>query len=162
MRVRVANGTQLNVVFIGTMILKLKCETTSSTKKFVVLPVKGSMFVPGLHTTLLSPRELYKLQSISTTFNAENCIVLPNGQKIEFTDSGSSYSLLAFDIDTAQVTKKQLDALDAWVLSGDATSGAYALQDAPLQDKHAYSDLIHSRLLHVSYSRLLASKQYEM
>ena len=60
-----------------------------------------------------------------------------------------------------QVTRKQLDALDAWVISGNSPVGeVHILQAHSLQDKQAYSDLIHSRLLHISYSRLLASKQY--
>ena len=153
MRVRVANGCHLKVEFIGTMIIKAKCDTTSSAKKFIILPIKSSLYVPGLHTTLISPRELFKLQGISTAFNAENCISLPNGHKIVFADSGSSYSLQALEFDMQQVTRKQLDVLDAWVISGNSPIGEiHILQAHSLQDKQAYSDLIHSRLLHISYS----------
>ena len=155
-RVRVANGSLLTVKFIGTMLLKLKNEASSSAKKFCLLPVKGSMFVPGLHATLISPRVLFNLQSIATNFNAEPCFALPNGLKLNFKDSGSSYSLLALDIDARQVAKSELDSLDEWILLGSVpVSQTYSLHTS-----HDYSDLVHARLLHPSYSRLLASKQY--
>ena len=55
MRVRVANGCHLKVEFIGTMIIKAKCDTTSSAKKFIILPIKSSLYVPGLHTSCILP-----------------------------------------------------------------------------------------------------------
>ena len=141
--------------FVGTMILKCKNEAKSSAKKFILLPIKGSMFVPGLHTTLISPRELFRLQSISTFFNEEPCFALPNGTKLNFTDTGNAYAMLALDVDATKVTKLDLLKLDAWIRTGDVSA-----QTCSLQTRTDYSDLVHQRLLHPSYSRLLASRHY--
>ena len=113
------------------------------------------MFVPGLHTTLISPRELFRLQSISTFFNEEPCFALPNGTKLNFTDTGNAYAMLALDVDATKVTKLDLLNLDAWIRTGDVSAQTYSLQT-----RTDYSDLVHQRLLHPSYSRLLASRHY--
>ena len=61
-QVRTASGALLKVEFVGTLLLKVQTPDSTSAKKFFVLPVKQAMYVPGLHSTLLSARALFSNQ----------------------------------------------------------------------------------------------------
>ena len=107
---------------------------------------------------------LFNAQAISTNFNADPAFALPNGNKLNFIDSGSAYSLLAMNVDARQVTSAELEALDEWVQKGTVpgqtrtghgvipgqtrTGHALSAVLSAQQTRHAYSDLIHVRLLH--------------
>ena len=176
-QVRTASGALLKVEFVGTLLLKVQTPDSTSAKKFFVLPVKQAMYVPGLHSTLLSARALFENQSVQSHFNSDPHLLLPNGIRIPFEDTGRAYTLRACDIDATQVTKDMLTKIDLLCKQSkqlrpvDSNSVQFCLpgtrtrdlMHAKLDALHAmphYSDLVHARLLHPSYTRLLASRQY--
>ena len=99
--VRSASQQVMPVKFVGTMVLK---PEGMPKKKKQGLMIEDALYVPDMKTlTLVSPCQLFRSQGIKTYFNDENCLVLPDGSSINFSESNLSYILKIEPLDTVMM-----------------------------------------------------------
>jgi hypothetical protein len=139
--VEVASGVCLSVERTGVMLIKVWENNQTSSKKAIKLPLKHSLLVPGMPVTLISTKSIFRYEGIRTYFNDELKMILPNGNIVRFVETQRNYTL-AFCDDTAPIIAV---ACHAFTRSNPL----------PLN-----WDLAHSRLVHFSPERILASENF--
>ena len=155
-RVEVASGVSLPVLFKGVMSMRIRPQGTTSSKKFVTIDVPHSLYVPKMPVTLVSTKALFEYCNIRTYFNDELCMIMPDGARVEFVETPTNYTVLFADDDTpvhaTRTARKQSPMPDNSVAQTARTTLRNPL---PLT-----WDLAHERFCHFNPERIAASKEY--
>ena len=155
-KVEIASGVLLQVALQGGMQMKVrKRGVNGSAKKTYSLVVPHSFYVPPMPVTLVSTKALFRL-GIRCYFNDELVLILPNGDRIEFVETPTNYTLLFVD-DTEEVNIFRTPRSTV-ELSGDGNPRAAQLtlrEPLPLT-----WDLVHSRFMDFSLPKIAASAPY--
>ena len=147
--VRSASQQVMPVKFIGTMVLK---PADMPRKKKQGLMIEDALYVPDMKTlTLISPCQLFRSQGIKTYFNDENCLVLPDGSSINFSESNRSYILKIEPLDTVMKNYDRNDVTK--FMTAEGIELCFKLSS----DTVVTSELIHRRCCHFSPDRINAS-----
>ena len=114
--------------------------------------IEDALYVPDMKTlTLVSPCQLFRSQGIKTYFNDENCLVLPDGSSINFSESNRSYILKIEPLDTVMMNYGRDDVTK--FMSVEGIELCFKLSS----DTVVTSELIHHRCCHFSPDRINAS-----
>ena len=167
-KVEVASGVAVPVLFRGSMIMKLQRPGSTSTKKTVTIPVPHSLHVPEIPVTLVSTKALLRYCGIRTYFNDELCMVLPNGTLLEFVETPTNYTVFFADDDESLVTVIRKPNKTAWPwvnpTSETKTVGPPALAASArmtLREPLPITwDLVHDRCAHFNPERIWDSVPY--
>ena len=153
-RVRIADGKYLNVALEGGMVIKTRATAAStSAKKLCVIVAEQSLLVPDMHVTLISPQSLFQCHGIRTYFNDELYMLLPNGDRVHFSQTGTNY-ILALE-DGPGYDEVLRDARNGKVTSLYRSQKVTLLEPLPITH-----DLIHQRIMHFSWDKLIRSREY--
>lgn len=159
-KVEVASGVCLPVLFRGTMVMKVKPVGRTSAKKAVSIPVPHSLHVPKMPVTLVSTKALYRYCNISTYFNDELCMVLPTGEVVGFVETTTNYTVL-FDDDNAPVTAVRTPNVNRWPWTSHTASSERVMVRSTLKQPLPLTwDLLHERLVHFSPERIWDSSGF--
>ena len=151
--VRSASQQVMPVKFVGTMVLK---PADMPKKKKQGLMIENALYVPAMKTlTLVSPCQLYRSQGIKTYFNDENCLVLPDGSSINFSECNRSYILKIVPLDPEMMNYGHDDVIK--FMSAECLEHCFKLSsDTPV----VTPELIHRRCCHFSADRINASLSF--
>ena len=157
-KVEVASGICLPVLFRGTMLMKVQALGSTSSKKKLRLPVPHSLHVPKMPVTLVSTKALFAYCNIRTYFNDELCMVLPNGDLVGFVETALNYTVVFDDDGDAVVaTREPNTARWPW----DCASADLATERPTLREPLPLTwDLLHSRMGHFAPERIWHSAGY--
>ena len=154
-RVEVASGVSLPVLFRGAMDMKVRCAGTTSAKKFLTISVPHSLHVPAMPVTLISTKALFRYNGIRTYFNDELCMVLPDGSVVEFVETRTNYTV-EFTDDSASIAAVRVRNPQAPLFSHDPKMYRSTLRDPiPLT-----WDLCHDRFCHFNPERIFSSADF--
>ena len=147
--VRSASQQVMPVKFVGTMVLK---PADMPKKKKQGLMIEDALYVPDMKSlTLVSPQQLYRSQDIKTYFNDENCLVLPDGTSINFSETNRSYILKIEPLDKEMMNYDRNDVTK--FMSAECLEQCFKLSsDIPVT-----AELVHRRCCHFSPDRINAS-----
>ena len=135
--VTIANGINLPVKWRGVMEIKVQAITKTSAKKFIILALADSLYIPDLPVTLISTKALFRNENIRTYLNDRLELVLPTGDIIKISETRTNYIIP--------------------LLNDDAEYPCYLGLRDPVP---VTWDLLHARLAHFSPDRILASRSY--
>ena len=167
-KVEVASGVALPVLFRGAMVLKLTPHGITSSKKRVAITVPHSLHVEEMPVTLVSTKALLRYCGIRTYFNDELCMVLPDGTLVGFVETPTNYTVLFADDDPSliHIIRRPNKTQWPWVSSSPAskppaTSTLAASARTTLREPLPLTwDLIHGRCVHADPERIADSEPY--
>ena len=154
-RVEVASGVSLSVLFTGAMDMKVRRTGTTSAKKLLTISVPHSLHVPAMPVTLVSTKALFRYNGIRTYFNDELCMILTDGSIVEFFETRTNYTV-EFTDDSTSIAAVRIRNPQAPLFSRDPKTYRSTLRDPlPLT-----WDLLHDRFCHFNPERISASKDF--
>ena len=161
-RVEIASGICLPVLLRGTMLMRVRPFNRTSAKKYVTIRVPHSLHVPKMPVTLVSTKALFNYCNISTYFNDQLCMVLPDGEIVGFVETATSYTVV-FDDDSTDVQHTRVPNVTRypWSTATTSVSGERALVRSTLRQPEPLTwDLMHQRLNHSDPERIWRSAEY--
>ena len=121
---------QMDVLFIGTMLLHTECGQKIYIEDLLCVPAMGNL-------TLISPKQLFHGNGIRTELNDVSRLTLPSGEIVKFTETNKSYILKIRPLDAMLLESQKVFSL--------AASPPSAL---PVPSVAPAQDLIHRRCCH--------------